>query len=164
MSRSAIEQMLYLLDEAFEATDEQEHSLLTNLASVTDADWHWKPLGGQRTIAQLAQHVGDCKFMYSNHGFGDGALTWEDFRNRWENLPQKDEMVAWLREGQALFRGYVASLDNDYELVTPRKAPWGREYETRWLIATIIEHDGYHAGEINHVRALAQKNDAWPWS
>ena len=43
-----------------------------------------------------------------------------------------------------------------------RKANWGSEYETRWLMATIIEHDLYHAGEINHIRALAQGDDAWP--
>ena len=34
--------------------------------------------------------------------------------------------------------------------------------ETRWLISAMIEHDLYHSGEINHVRALLQGNDAWP--
>lgn len=71
-------------------------------------------------------------------------------------------MIDWLREGHALFRGYVAAMENDYELMTPRKSNWGEEYETRWLIATILQHDVYHAGEINHIRALAQGNDAWP--
>ena len=26
-----------------------------------------------------------------------------------------------------------------------------------------IQHDIYHAGEINHIRALRQKTDKWPW-
>jgi hypothetical protein len=32
----------------------------------------------------------------------------------------------------------------------------------------MIEHDLYHAGEINHIRALRQENDRWnpesPWA
>jgi hypothetical protein len=32
---------------------------------------------------------------------------------------------------------------------------WGELKETRW----IIQHDLYHAGEINHIRALHQQND-----
>ena len=159
MPRSGVEQILYLLDEAFERS---EHSLIVNLASVGDEAWQWQPPGGERTIAQIAEHVGECKFMYANHAFGDAKMFWQQFAARNATLPGKDEMIEWLREGQALFRGYVAAMENDYELMTPRKANWGQEYETRWLIATIIEHDIYHAGEINHIRALAQGNDAWP--
>ena len=33
--------------------------------------------------------------------------------------------------------------------------------ESRWIIAVMIEHDLYHAGEINHIRALRQGNDGW---
>ena len=32
---------------------------------------------------------------------------------------------------------------------------------TRFLIVNMIEHDVYHAGEINHTRALLQNDDAW---
>jgi len=35
--------------------------------------------------------------------------------------------------------------------------------ETRWLIAVTIEHDLYHAGEINHLRALKHGDDRWAW-
>jgi len=35
--------------------------------------------------------------------------------------------------------------------------------ETRWLIGVMIEHDLYHAGEINHLRALRHGNDRWAW-
>lgn len=158
MPRSGIEQILYLMDEAF---GRSEHSLLVNLVSASDDAWQWLPPGGVRTIAQIAEHVGECKFMYANHAFGDAKLSWHEFDARNEALSGKDAMIDWLREGQALFRGYVAAMENDYELLTPRKANWGEEYETRWLIATIIQHDVYHAGEINHIRALAQGNDAW---
>jgi hypothetical protein len=35
--------------------------------------------------------------------------------------------------------------------------------KTRWLIATLLEHDTYHAGEINHIRALLLSDDGWKW-
>ena len=34
---------------------------------------------------------------------------------------------------------------------------------TRELVATLIGHDFYHAGEINHLRALLQGTDRWPY-
>ena len=53
----------------------------------------------------------------------------------------------------------IAALKDDAELTRQRGAPWGDVRETRWLITTMIEHDLYHAGEINHLRALRQGND-----
>jgi len=36
---------------------------------------------------------------------------------------------------------------------------WDELKETRWIINMIIQHDLYHAGEINHLRVLHQQND-----
>jgi hypothetical protein len=74
-----------------------------------------------------------------------------------------DEVVAWLREGQRMLRGSVAALQSDDELLMMRRSNWGQEYETRWLISVMIEHDLYHAGEINHIRAMRQGDDRWAW-
>jgi hypothetical protein len=68
----AIEQMLYLLDQAFEGDD--EHSLLANLRSLRDDDWRSPAPGGGRTVLHLVQHVGQCKYTYENHAFGDGSM------------------------------------------------------------------------------------------
>jgi hypothetical protein len=75
----------------------------------------------------------------------------------------RDEVMAWLREGQRLLRGNVEVLGSDEDLLTLRRSNWGQEYETRWLISVMIQHDLYHAGEINHIRALIQDNDRWAW-
>jgi len=164
VSRAAIEQLLYLMDEAFDA-DGHEHSLLANIRSVKDEDWTWVPPGGSRPIFEIVAHVGLCKYIYDNHAFGDGSMRWD----RPVSLPgirreaSKDEVVAWLREGQKVLRGNVAALQSDDELLKLRRANWGQEYETRWLISVMIEHDLYHAGEINHIRALSQGNDRWEW-
>jgi hypothetical protein len=68
MGRSGVEQLLYLLDEAFEGSE--EHSLLGNLRTVTPDDWLWLPAGGGRSIFDLVRHVGECKYVYQNHAFG----------------------------------------------------------------------------------------------
>lgn len=39
---------------------------------------------------------------------------------------------------------------------------WGGELPTRRIIEIMIAHDFYHAGEINHLRALLQDDDRWP--
>ncbi len=161
MSRSGVEQLLYLVDRAFDKADDQAHSILSNLVDVRDEDWRVKPAGGDRSISEIAEHIGECKFMYSNHAFGDGKMSWHDFDARNADPPSKAAMIDWLRQGHAGLRTDVAGLDDD-DLLVPRKANLSKSYETRWLIATMIEHYLYHAGEINHIRALLQDNDAWP--
>jgi hypothetical protein len=32
------------------------------------------------------------------------------------------------------------------------------EANTRWIVSSKIQHDLYHTGEINHIRALRQRN------
>lgn len=169
MSRIAVEQLLYLMDDAFEGagieSTGESQSLLANLRTVTEDAWVWVPPGGHRTIAEIVGHVGACKYMYDDHAFGDARMDWS------EAIPPPASAtesaiagsLAWLRSGQRQLRRHVSALD-DAELLRPRRTNWGELKETRWLIAVMIEHDLYHAGEINHIRALRQDNDRWAWS
>ena len=119
--------------------------------------------GSDRSIRDIVQHVGGCKLMYENHAFGDAALRWDDPLVEGRGaLETPASAVEWLRAGHARLRASVAALD-DAELARPRRANWGELHETRWLIAVTIEHDLYHAGEINHLRALRQGNDRWAY-
>jgi hypothetical protein len=158
MTVVAVEHLVYLLDEAFEGED--WHSLLGNVRSVTPGHWLWVPPGGSRSIRDIIGHVGSCKLMYENHAFGDASLSWEHpLVSGVDVLGDAASAVAWLREGHARLRGSVASL-GDADLVQARRTNWGEMKETRWIIATMIQHDLYHAGEINHIRALACGDDA----
>lgn len=147
------------MDEAFEGT--AWHSLLGNLQGVTSEDWLWVPPGGQRSIRDMVGHVGGCKFMYYNYAFGGAHLTWDDpLVDGREVLSSISESLAWLREGQRLLRHSLMALA-DAELLRPRLTNWGEMKETRWIIAVMIEHDLYHAGEINHLRSLHVHHDRW---
>lgn len=163
MGKIAIEQMLYLMDEAF--SSHGEHALLNNLRSVEDDEWRWLPPHAGRSIFDIVQHIGECKYMYDSHAFGDGSMRWDRPGTVPTITPDQSpaEIVEWLKQGQQLLLDHVAALPDDDELVVKRKATWGQEYETRWLINVMIQHDLYHGGEINHIRSLKQETDKWAW-
>jgi hypothetical protein len=160
MSRAGIEQMLYMMDQAFES--ETGESLMRNLGSVPDDLWLWSPPGGKRTIFDIVNHIGEARFVYDNHAFGDQSMRWD----RPESMPRlaegtpPDEAIDWMRRGHQSLRDHVAALPDDSELLRPRHA-WSLSFtvETRMVITIMTLHDAYHGGEINHIRALAQGND-----
>jgi hypothetical protein len=159
MSRAAVDALLWLLDQAF--ADDVEHALLANLRTVPPAAWTWLPDGGQRSIRALVQHVGGCTVMYDNHAFGDAALAWDDPIVQGDGaLADVATAVAWLRQGHTRLREHIAALD-DGELARPRRTHWGDRIATRTIVGVLIQHDLYHAGEINHLRALYEGNDQW---
>ena len=60
MPTPRIDELLLFVERAFENS---EHSLLTNLASVSEESWNALPAGGRRPIRELVHHVGLFKFM-----------------------------------------------------------------------------------------------------
>jgi len=63
---------------------------------------------------------------------------------------------------QARFVDHVRLL-SDADLDVHRRANWGELKPTRLLISTILQHDTYHAGEINHLRSPLAQDDRWRW-
>jgi uncharacterized damage-inducible protein DinB len=162
MPSPGVEQLLYLLDQAYDG--DHEHSLHANLRTLRDDDWRTAPSGGMRTPQQIACHVAAAKAVYNEHAFGERRFAWPDMEARIvasSNHPASAPVLAWLRESHDALRSSIAALD-DEELHVLRHAHWGEMLETRKIIAVMIEHDLYHAGEINHLRALLQDADRWP--
>ena len=160
MARAKIELLLDMLDRAFSGN---EHALLDNLATVEAYSWDKVPDCGRRSIKEIAYHVGMFKFMYANHGFMDGDLDYSDdpATPPPERLATIDDAVEWLREGHAYLTGSIRELADDSELEVARKVHWGGLVPTYHIIVTMLEHDLYHAGEINRTRALLQDDDGW---
>ncbi len=161
MTTQAIEQYLYLMDSAFAGPD--WHSLLRNLSTVTSEDWTWVPPGGERSIRDIVRHLGRVKLMAHDQAFGEGTLTWDDPRLDGDEATRDiPSAIAWLRGGHERLRAGIAALADDAELLQLRRTNWGELRETRWVIAvTMIQHDLYHAGEINHLRSVHQGRDKW---
>ena len=163
-SRTAIETLAWLTEDAFEGDPDQ--SLLANLRGLREDDWTALPLGGSRSIADVLEHVGWAKWMYEDYAFGSGSLRGDQpplipvsgARSR----PYK-ELLEWLTEGQQRWLASVRALQDDSELERERLTNWGDRLPTRVLIRILIGHDFYHAGEINHIRALLHGTDRWPY-
>ena len=164
--RSGIETMLGLMDEAFrgrgiEASNESQ-GLLTNLATVTNAQWRARPAGVARAIEAIAVHVGACKLMYEDYAFGPGTWWFGPAVEPWpEGGAPMGEVIACLGTAHETLRSRVAALAGDAELDVPRPTNWGELRPTRWILAAMVTHDAYHAGEINHLRSILSGDDRW---
>jgi uncharacterized damage-inducible protein DinB len=165
-SRSGIEAMLYLMDEAFRGPGIEEsnesQALLPNLATVDPAQWTALPAGAARSIEAIVGHIGACKIMYDDYAFGGGTLQFatpevEPFAEGGDTA----EVLAWLEAAHVRLVGHVTALGDDEELDAPRLTNWGEKRPTCWIVAAMITHDAYHAGEINHLRSLLDGDDRW---
>lgn len=164
MVRAALDQYLYLLDEAFAGDD--RHSVITNIRGLALDDWLWVPPGGARPIAEMVSHLAACKNVYGDHAFGDATMTWSDPLADQKMLKEAtpaevERLLSFLREAHDRFRTAVDALDDDAELLRPRRTNWGDIAETRWIIKATVERDLYHAGEIDRLRALRRRDDRW---
>jgi hypothetical protein len=165
--RGGIEAFLYLLDEAFRGRGIEEsnesQALLPNLRSVPDEAWLAVPPGAARSVAAMALHVGACKVMYADYAFGGGTLQFGTPEvEPWpEDAVPRSELMPWLEATHERLVAGVAALADDAELDRPRRTNWGEDRQTRWIVAAMVTHDAYHAGEINHLRSLLEGDDRW---
>jgi uncharacterized damage-inducible protein DinB len=167
VGRAGIDTLLYLLDEAFRGVGIEEsnesQALLPNLRSVPDGVWHRLPEGASRSIAAIAIHVGACKIMYDDHAFGPGTLRFgtPDVEPWRDDEAEMADVLPWLETAHERLVEHVTALADDDELDRLRPANWGELRPTRWLVAAMVTHDAYHAGEINHLRSLMGDDDRW---
>lgn len=163
-SRIVLETFIRLIEDAYEG--DPSHSLIANLQGLRENDWTATPTGSGRSIADILEHVGWSKWMYENYAFGSASMRGDQpplipaggARSR-----PRDELLAWLKEGHQRWLDSVRALADDAELDQERLTNWGEKLSTRTIIRIMIAHDLYHAGEINHLRALIQSTDRWPY-
>jgi uncharacterized damage-inducible protein DinB len=159
-----LDSLCHLIEVAFEGDASQ--SLLCNLADIREDDWETLPAGGGRTIADILEHVGWCKWMYENYAFGNASMRGDQpplIPAGGASSRPHDELMTWLKEGHYKWLASVRALPNDNELERERLTNWGERLPTRAIIRIMIGHDYYHAGEINHLRSLLQGNDHWEY-
>jgi hypothetical protein len=163
--RIMIDTLCWLIENAFGGDD--SHSLLNNLVNIREEDWTALPPGGGRSIADILEHVGWCKWMYEDYAFGSSSMRGDQpplipaggARSR-----PHDELLPWLKEGHYKWLASVRALPDDTELECDRITNWGEWMKTSTINRIMIGHDYYHAGEINHLRSLLQGNDRWEYA
>ena len=133
---------------------------------MREEDWTALPSRSGRSIADILEHVGWSKWMYEDYAFGTASVRGDQpplipagsARSR-----PHDELLAWLTQGHRRWLASVRALGDDKELDRERLTNWGDWLPTREIIRILIAHDFYHAGEINHLRAVLQSTDRWPY-
>lgn len=159
-----IDTLCWLIEDAF--IGENSDSLINNLSNVREQDWTALPPGGGRSIADILEHVGWCKWMYEDYAFGTASMRGDQppliLTGGVRSRPH-EELLAWLKDGHYKWLGSVRALLDDSELDRDRLTNWGERMKTRTIIRSMIGHDYYHAGEINHLRSLLQGNDRWEY-
>lgn len=163
-SRLSLETLAWLIEDAFEGDPDQ--SLIANLRDLQEEDWTALPVGAERSIAEVLEHVGWSKWMYENYAFGSASMRGDQpplIPSHGAHSRPHGELLEWLREGHQRWLNSVRSLSDDSELDQDRLTNWGERLPTRTIIRIMIGHDFYHAGEINHIRALLQGTDRWPY-
>jgi hypothetical protein len=166
VDRAGVDLFLYLLDEAFRGPGIEEsnesQALLPNLATVPEPAWRAVLPGADRTIENIVLHVGACKVMYDDFAFGAGTLFWTDREvEPWPSgAAPMTEAIEWLGQVHQRLVDHIAELTDD-DLSVLRLTNWGERRETRWIASVMLQHDLYHAGEINHIRSLLSGDDRW---
>ena len=125
-SRAAIDLLVWLVEGAFERDD--NHAVLVNLASVSDAEWSALPPGGGRTIAEIVEHVAWCKWMYEDYAFGSATLAGDQpplVPDGGARSRPRAELMEWLIEGHRRWVASIQRLADDPELGKPRLTNWG---------------------------------------
>src|SRR5919198_4251231 len=98
--RITLDSLAWLIEEAFEG--DPSHSLLSNLKDLREEDWTATPLGSNRSISDILEHVGCSKWIYEDAAFGPASMRGdqpplvppEGMRAR-----PHHELLTWLTEG-----------------------------------------------------------------
>ena len=104
---------------------------------------------GPLTVAWLIIHLGTCKIMYFEYAFGNAKLQWDKL-----GIPNNlNDALSYLQESQQNLEEMFNDLTND-DLLTPRLTNWGEKWTTEKIIWTLIQHDIYHASQIQILRKI----------
>lgn len=163
-SHTGIDTLAWLIQDAFNGDPDQ--SLMANLRDLRQEDWLVPPSDARRSVAEILEHVGWAKWMYEDYAFGSASMRGDQtplVPADGASARPRPELLEWLTEGHRRWLASVRALPDDAELDRDRLTNWGERLPTRVIIRIMIGHDFYHAGEINHIRALLQGMDRWPY-
>ncbi len=154
------EMLAQMLERAYRGS--RYHSLRGALEGVDEATARWQPphykgfpwMHG--SILEIAFHAGGDKHMLYSTAFGDGSLTWEQVKERFEQ--DGGDLAAALKladRGQELLLSALRQMSDD---ALARKVPYyhSRKIPAEEIFLLAIEHDIYHAGQIWYVRCLVE--------
>lgn len=144
--RIALDMFYWLVNEAFEGDG---HSVMGNLKNIRQEDWLALPPGGGRSIADILEHAGWCKWMYEDYAFGTASLQGDQpplIPAGGERSRPVKELLEWLKTGHEQWIASICRLKDDRELEVERATNWGDQLPTK----TIRSMNNRNLGSIRH--------------
>lgn len=144
--------LLKLSDLAWDALRESIASLNQDQAWASVQLQPGEYLHTEGSILSQIAHVASCKIMYGSVGFRETEVRWRDLAQKVDLIwPSLDAAVGWLHDAHSYWTESWARVE-DLEAERPRFD--GSLLPTWKLIATVINHDHYHAGQIQLQRTI----------
>ena len=152
----SIRNLLLQLDQAFDRRSWHGTNLRGSLRGVSLRDAAWRPAPGRHNIWELAVHAAYWKYAVRRRLTNEGRGSFPLEGSNWFERPEKATTAAWnadlalLREQHRLLRQAVTSLETP-DLFKPAAGGRTSRFD---LIAGVIAHDVYHAGQIQLLKRL----------
>lgn len=151
-----VEQVLFLLDTAYDRTSWHGPNLRGAIRGVSPALAAWRPAPDRHNIWELVVHAAYWKYVAWRRLTGAKRGTFALGGSNWLSRPQEATLRAWradlqvLEEAHRTLRDAVAAIGPEQ---LRRRAPSGT-VTTRALLTGVAAHDLYHAGQIQLLKRL----------
>ena len=112
------------------------------------------------SILSVVAHVAGCKIMYASAAYRGLEVRWRDVVERMEGLwPDWDQAKSWLAEAHEYWMQSWAG-ESSFERTV--KTNWEEDWPNWKIIGCMTQHDAYHAGQIQVLRAALEPTDEPP--
>ena len=153
---SSVEQLLFLLDTAYDHVSWHGPNLRGALRGVSPGQAAWRPSPSRHNIWELAVHAAYWKYAAWRRMTGASRGSFALRGSNWLARPQAVTPKAWrddldvLAQSHRTLRAAVAALgEADLSRTTA-----GSTVTVRALVTGVAAHDLYHAGQIQLLKAL----------
>ena len=142
-------------------------SLLESLTGLTEelswAQLDLRPgeyLHTEGSILSQIAHVANGKIIYGSVGFRNTEIRWRELSPKIDSIwPRLIAVTDWLKEAHDYWTDSWTSAE-DLEVLRPR---FDGSLHPGWkLVATVIHHDVYHAGQIQLMRSILSPSQTPP--
>lgn len=148
--------LLQMLDEAYYSKSWHGSNLRGSLRNVAPKEAEWRPARNRHNIWEIAVHAAYWKYVVRRRILGEKRGSFPLKGSNWFARPQVSRARAW-REDLVLLDEMHASLRGAVSTLSARDlhaTPPGVKASALVLVAGIIHHDVYHAGQIQLLKRL----------
>ena len=155
--RGKIDQLLFLIDTAYDRVSWHGTNLRGSIRGVTPAQAAWRPGPRRHNIWELVVHAAYWKYVAWRRLTGAARGSFAEAGSNWFVRPTDKSLAAWkadvamLGDAHRTLREAVAAVNpRDLDRTMSKSIRSTR----RALIAGVAYHDIYHAGQIQLLKRL----------